>query len=406
MLNWCSRFNIFCFLDNPSNAGTSFEILAAAGAERSVQANAGNAFTALRDFYKTTGQNWLFGHFGYDLKNELFSLNSRHAEANGFSDLYFFIPQIVLRLEETSLVIFAAEDHERIFDEVCSMPGSIRGHHKPVTAVQNRISRGEYLDIIEKLRQHILRGDCYEINFCQEFYASAAIDPEFVYEQLLSVSPNPFAALYRINDDYCICASPERYLKKTGDILLSQPIKGTARRDHYSRENDEASKQRLIASEKERSENVMIVDLVRNDLSRVCTEGSVRVEELFGLYSFPQVHQMISSVTGRLQPGLSWIDAVAASFPMGSMTGAPKKRVLELVDEYEAGRRGLFSGAIGYVDPGGDFDFNVVIRSLFYNNASQYLSFQAGGAITFHSKGEEEYDESLLKAEAIRGVIK
>jgi len=405
MLNWCNRFNIFCFLDNPSPSA-EFKVLAGAGAAHCLSAPAGTAFQQLRDFYKDKDNEWLFGHFGYDLKNETEQLSSSHPDHIGFSDLHFFIPQTVLRLYEHSVSIYTSAGHEDIFSSISREPVIAPGNTQHATLIRHRISREAYIDTIHQLQQHIRRGDCYEINFCQEFYATdTAIDPLQVYEKLVTVSPNPFAVLYRVNDRYCLCASPERYLKKKGERVLSQPIKGTSKRDLLHSDNDEAQKKYLLTSEKERSENVMIVDLVRNDLSRVCSEGSVRVDELFGLYSFPQVHQMISTVSGILQPGLNWVDAVAATFPMGSMTGAPKKRVMELAEQYEKSRRGLFSGAIGYVEPGGDFDFNVVIRSLFYNAETQYLSFQAGGAITFHSKAEEEYEECLLKAAAIRKVL-
>ena len=149
----------------------------------------------------------------------------------------------------------------------------------------------------------------------------------------------------------------------------------------------------------------MVVDLVRNDLSKICREGTVQVEELFGIYSFPQVHQMISTITGELQPGLSFADIIKQTFPMGSMTGAPKKKVMELIEQYENTRRGIFSGAVGYIKPGGDFDFNVVIRSILYNQATQYLSYLVGSAITFYSKAAEEYEECLLKAEALKKVF-
>jgi para-aminobenzoate synthetase component 1 len=177
------------------------------------------------------------------------------------------------------------------------------------------------------LRQHILRGDCYEINFCQEFFAEGTeIDPLYIYNQLANLSPNPFSVFYKVIDRYCLCASPERYLKKTGDILFSQPVKGTSKRNPANNTEDERSRDYLLQSPKEKSENVMVVDLVRNDLSRICKAGSVKVDELFGLYSFPQVHQMISTVSGEIGDGFNWIDCIRATFPMGSMTGAPKKR--------------------------------------------------------------------------------
>ena len=221
----------------------------------------------------------------------------------------------------------------------------------------------------------------------------------------MSISPNPFSALYRLNDKYCICASPERYFKKSGNKIFSQPIKGTAKRNLANPELDEFSKQRLQNSEKEKSENVMVVDLVRNDLSRVCKSGTVKVDELFGIYSFPQVHQMISTISGDLEDGIDWVDVVKATFPMGSMTGAPKRSVLEIIERYESTKRGLFSGAIGYVTPQGDADFNVVIRIILYNQSTQYLSFQVGSAITFYSNAIEEYEECLLKANAMQQVL-
>ena len=234
--------------------------------------------------------------------------------------------------------------------------------------VEHRIAKKDYLTIIEKLRQHILRGDCYEINFCQEFYAEGAkIDPVEVYKKLSSLSPNPFSSLYKVKDQWLICASPERFLRKEGNKILSQPIKGTAKRIEGNELNDQYVKESLARSAKDRSENVMVVDLVRNDLAKVCEEGSVKVEELYGVYTFPQVHQMISTVSGRLMKDIAFTSIIRATFPMGSMTGAPKKRVMELIEKYESTKRGLFSGAVGYITPAGDFDFNVVIRSVLYN---------------------------------------
>jgi para-aminobenzoate synthetase component 1 len=149
----------------------------------------------------------------------------------------------------------------------------------------------------------------------------------------------------------------------------------------------------------------MVVDLVRNDLARICQPGSVRVAELFGIYAFPQVFQMISTIEGEMRPGLHWADAILNCFPMGSMTGAPKHRVTQLIAQYERSRRGLFSGAVGYVTPDGDFDFNVVIRSLFYNQQSHYLSYLVGSGITWYSDPQAEYEECLVKAEGIRRAL-
>jgi para-aminobenzoate synthetase component 1 len=408
MLNWAKPFNIFCLLDNQQYNfdAPAFESLLAVGSKVSIEVNTGTAFAQLKEF-SNKHQGWLFGHLGYDLKNETEKLSSANFDGICFSDLHFFVPEIVLQLKNDQLTIFCEEDATVIFDTIQSCSAQILSSIKNPTVIQNRISQKNYLTTIKKIQQQILRGDCYELNFCQEFYAeNASIDPIAVYHQLTELSPNPFAALYKLNDKYCLCASPERYLKKTGDIVVSQPIKGTSKRDLTNKLQDEYSKTSLLNSNKERSENVMVVDLVRNDLSKICEEGTVKVDELFGIYSFPQVHQMISTVSGRLQKDLHWVDAIKATFPMGSMTGAPKKRVMELIEEHEQTKRGLFSGSIGYINPTGDFDFNVVIRSLLYNSTRQYLSFQTGGAITFYSDAAQEYEESLLKAEAIKAVLR
>jgi para-aminobenzoate synthetase component I len=272
--------------------------------------------------------------------------------------------------------------------------------------VRPRISREHYLAQVEKIKKHIKLGDVYEMNFCQEFYAeNAAIDPGDVYRELNAISATPFSAFCRLNDHYLLCASPERFLSKSGSRLVSQPIKGTARRGITPAE-DEQLKKALAASEKERSENVMIVDLVRNDLSRIAKRGSVKVDELFGIHTFEQVHQMISTVSAEVKEDISFIDIIRATFPMGSMTGAPKVRAMQLIEEYESSKRGLYSGAVGYIDPSGDFDLNVVIRSILYNSASRYLSFTVGGAITDRSDAGQEYEECMIKAAAMLRVLK
>jgi len=408
MLNWVNRFNIFCLLDNHhyQSGSPAFECLLAAGCKRNITTPAGNALDALKAFSNVDRNAWLFGHLGYDLKNETEQLHSDHFDGIQFPDLHFFEPEIVLRISNNELVIDTTLDAAVIFKEISLCASIIHQQKKHTVAVKSRISKEAYISTVEQLQSHILRGDCYEINFCQEFFAeNAVVDPVAVYAALSAVSPSPFSALYKFKDKYCVCASPERYLKKEGSKVISQPIKGTAQRDLKDEGSDKINKDNLVKSEKERSENVMVVDLVRNDLSRICKKGTVKVDELFGIYSFPQVHQMISTVSGEVDENVHWVDIIKATFPMGSMTGAPKKRVMELIERYEQTKRGLFSGAIGYVMPNGDVDFNVVIRSVFYNTASRYLSFQAGSAITFTSNAAAEYEECILKTAAIRNVL-
>lgn len=408
MLNWAKQFSIFCFLDNNKYNffSSSFECLLAAGTVQKLEMPAGNAFDALQQFKKDQ-QDWLFGHLSYDLKNQIENLASGNFDNVHFPDIFFFVPQILLMLNAYELKIGVIDTNgDKIYDAVISSPKNIETSQLNNLDIKSRFTKEEYLLCIKKLQKHILQGDCYEVNFCQEFYArNALIDPVQVYNNLSTISPNPFSALYKLENRYLICASPERFLRKIGNKIYCQPIKGTSKRDKDNLLNDEVSKWNLLNSGKERSENVMIVDLVRNDLSKVCKEGSVKVEELYGVYSFPQVHQMISTVSGSLSTN-DLAEIFKATFPMGSMTGAPKKRVMELIELYEKTKRGIFSGALGYITPEGDFDFNVVIRSIVYNSLDKYLSMQGGSAITFNSIAEKEYEECLLKIEAMKSVLK
>lgn len=407
MLNWCNRFNICSFLDNHHYQlpGHSYECLAGCGATASVKANAGNAFESLQTFLDQQN-DWCFGHFGYDLKNETEQLTSAHENKIGFADLYFFVPQYVFQLSETTLRIGSLhDDHATIFDAICNEKMEVLEKEAAIV-FQERVSKTDYINSINRIKEHILRGDCYELNYCMEFFAEQSmIDPLRVYQSLTAVSPNPFSAFYKVDISYLLCASPERFLRRHGTQLLSQPIKGTVKRNVDDAVEDDALKQQLHSSKKDRSENVMVVDLVRNDLSRICKEGTVKVDELFEVYSFPQVHQMISSIVGEVKEELNFTDIIRATFPMGSMTGAPKRKVMQLIGQYEQSRRGIFSGAVGYIAPNGDFDFNVVIRSILYNEANKYLSYMVGSGITFYSDAENEYEECLLKADAIRAVL-
>jgi para-aminobenzoate synthetase component 1 len=406
MLNWVNRFNICSFLDNHQYHSDyqTVECLAAAGAVEIFSA-VENVLPQLSQFTQQH-TDWLFGHISYDCKNGIEPLQSSHPDHIGFPDIFFFQPETVLQLKETELIISSlTTDPQIIFNEIKTQPQTPNPKIQTIS-IRPRVTKHEYMDTLQKLLKHIQRGDCYEINFCQEFFAeNVSIDPLSVYAQLTRISPNPFSCFYKLTDKYVLCASPERYLQKKGNRILSQPIKGTFKRNPDSEEADEQMKRQLQESEKDRSENVMVVDLVRNDLSRICKEGTVQVDELFGIYSFPQVHQMISTISGELKEGIDIAAILKATFPMGSMTGAPKKRVMELIEQYEKTKRGIYSGAVGYISPEKNFDFNVVIRSILYNATDRYLAYLVGGGITFYSDPEKEYEECLLKAEAIKKVL-
>jgi para-aminobenzoate synthetase component I len=408
MLHWVSQFSVCCFLDNNQYDFPlhSRECLAGAGLHSSTQDSVNHNLSNLREFLGLH-DDWVFGHLSYDLKNEIDNLQSSLQDKTGFSNLFFFIPEYVLLLEEKKLQVGSlGSDHEDIFSSIINLPLPVTNGRRQNLVIKQKIDKEFYLQTVNAIKDHIRKGDCYELNFCQEFYAEdISIDPIGIFSNLCNVSPNPFSAFYKTGNRYLLCASPERYIKKTGQMLISQPIKGTSVRFLKDKERDQFQRENLFQSQKERSENVMVVDLVRNDLSRVCMEGSVKVEELFGIYSFPQVHQMISTISGIVRQENDFTDIIRATFPMGSMTGAPKRKVMQLIEKYEKSRRGLFSGALGYIAPGGDFDFNVVIRSILFNADNRYLSFSTGSAITHYSDPESEYEECLLKGEAMRRVL-
>ena len=407
MLSWANQFSICCFLDDhqyhlPEH---SFECILAVNAQSILRTGPHNAFELLQTFIEQNN-DWCFGHLGYDLKNGIEALQSKNADLVKFDDLFFFIPEIVLILRDNELLIgMKIPAHEAIANAVFNsrpIPGSTPLHIE----VKTRFTSADYIDTVHKLQQHILRGDCYEINFCQEFYnENAVIDPMQVYSSLSNESPNPFSCYYKVEDKYLLCASPERYLRKSGNKVMSQPIKGTIHRNIHNAGADTLNKDVLQHSAKDRSENIMVVDLVRNDLAKVCIEGSVKVDELMEIYAFPQVYQMISTISGEIENKTPVTELLKATFPMGSMTGAPKKRVMQLIEQYEKTKRGLFSGSVGYISPERDMDFNVVIRSILYNASSRYLSFQAGSAITYYSDAQAEYEECLLKAATIKKVL-
>jgi len=408
MLNWAKQFSILVFLDsnNYPSAYNGYECLLAAGAHTTIDSTGADPLAKLQRSHDAS-PDWMFGHICYDYKNILEAgLTSTHPAVHGYPLLHFFVPETVclINREQTTLTIESFADPAAVYTAIQQAAQTIDAADVAPVVFTSIIGKEAYLDVISKLRTHIADGDCYEINYCGGGYCEdVRIDPLHVFRKLNQLSPAPFAAYYRLGDHYMMCASPERYLRKEDRCILAQPIKGTARRDSDPQKDMEL-KEALRADIKERAENVMIVDLMRNDLARCCETGSVQVDELFGIYSFPQVHQMISTVSGTLRAQLPFTQAIRTTFPMGSMTGAPKYKVMQLIEHYERARRELFSGTIGYITPTGDFDFNVIIRSLFYNAATRHLSYATGGAITYDSIPEKEWDEMRLKAWALERV--
>lgn len=378
-----------------------------AGAKRVVPFTGEHDLQTLAHFHQQH-QCHLIGYVGYDIKNQLEDLESRHADQLGFPAIWFMEPLYLVDFDTNKVTIHTELPTAGPWADWLTRPGTLpvplSGPNAAAT-IQSRVSEAAYMQTVEQVRSLIEAGDVYELNYCIEFFAKPAkLAPLDVYRALCGRSPMPFSVFLKQQDRYVLGASPERFLKKTGNRLVSQPIKGTIRRGQTPDE-DEALKAQLRQSEKEQAENLMIVDLVRNDLARSAETGSVRVDELFGIYSFQQVHQMISTVSATARADASLADMLGNAFPMGSMTGAPKIRAMQRIDELEASRRGLYSGAIGYITPVGDFDFSVVIRSIMYNATEQYASFSVGSAITYDADPAQEYAECLLKARAMRAVL-
>jgi len=416
LLFWAQQFEQICVLESNSLTAnkesadrySSLDCTIALGAHSELRGSGDNDFEKLKSYIEEIG-DWVFGYLTYDLKNQIEDLSSNHLDIQGFATLHFFQPEIICELTEGKLKFKylketkSTEEIDQLFADIQEAVPTVADH--PFIEVAPRMTREEYINSVDRLKQHIAYGDIYEVNFCQEFFChEVAIDPLPIYERLNNLSKAPFSTFYRDRTRYLLSASPERFMKKEGSTLLSQPIKGTKRRGD-SEDLDMLYREELEKSEKERSENVMVVDLVRNDLSKSAVKGSVTVEELFGIYTFEQVHQMISTVKCELRPDVHPIDALKNAFPMGSMTGAPKVRAMKLIEQYELTRRGLYSGAVGYITPELDFDFNVVIRSILYNAEKRYLSFMVGGAITDMSEPEAEYDECMVKAKALFEVL-
>jgi para-aminobenzoate synthetase component 1 len=409
---WSQQFREVTILDsnfqsNENQLYKSFDFVVAVDAFTTIQTDFEKAFEDVYQ-YLSKSNDWLFGYLAYDLKNDVEHLQSQNFDGLGFPDLYFFQPKKIFLLKDTTLEIqylnMCDVEIDSDFEDILNQEKG--GSQESKVTIQQRISKENYLKKVNKMLAHIHRGDIYEANFCMEFYAEeSVIAPYEVYKKLNEISDAPFSVYFKKNQHYLLSASPERYLKKESEKVISQPIKGTAKRNSNS-ELDEQNKVALQNNAKERSENIMIVDLVRNDLSQTATKSSVEVEELCNVYSFKQLHQMISTITSNVAHTTSPIEILRTTFPMGSMTGAPKISAMKIIEDLEETKRGLYSGAVGYFTPSGNFDFNVVIRSILYNSENKYLSFSVGSAITSEAIPENEYEECLLKAKAMFEVLR
>jgi para-aminobenzoate synthetase component 1 len=414
LLSWSQQFETALWLDsnNYEQQYSNFDSAMAVKEFTAIKTDYTDAFDKLKE-YQTITKDYIFGYISYDVKNDTEQLSSKNFDGLDFADLYFFQPLKLIFIKgkniEFHYLKMVDDEIDRDFKEIQNPTSIKRYSARPDNdediRIKLRIHKDDYYAKVNTVLDHIKRGDIYEANFCQEFYAEhAIINPIEVYKHLNKISEPPFASFLKMEHQYALCASPERYLKKEGSKIITQPIKGTAKR-LISTIDDAKIASNLMRDEKERAENVMIVDLVRNDLSKTAKKGTVKVEELCKVYSFKQVHQMISTVVSEIENNTHPIETLRLTFPMGSMTGAPKVSAMKIIENLEETKRGLYSGTIGYFTPENDFDFNVVIRSILYNEEKKYVSYSVGSAITAKSIAEKEYEECLLKAKAMKYVL-
>ena len=364
----------------------------------------GEAFQPLQRFVDEHKGKYIFGCLSYDLKNQVEALDSSNLNMHEFPATVFWVPEYVVRFKDEQSVFEQGEltKESKAFLRSFIEQEENQNFQALPYVLNPRTNRETYLENVRKLKDEIQHGNIYEVNYCQEFYAENVEihNPLNAYFKLNSITRAPYSTFFSIDEFTIFSGSPERFLRRENNKLISSPIKGTHKRGN-SPEEDEQFKSDLLNDQKERSENVMIVDLVRNDLSKIATKGSVTVDELFGIYTFETVHQMISTVSCELKENTSLTEILKATFPMGSMTGAPKVSAMELIEKHEDFQRGIYSGSIGFIAPNGDFDFNVIIRTLIYNAKKKYLSCPVGGAITINSSPEKEYEECLVKVQGI-----
>lgn len=412
LIQWANQFKHVVWLDSnfyPDREKT-YEAILAVDADSIFQSDSPEALNELKE-YRKINKDWLFGYVSFDAGESIPPGQKANEKKDDlqFSKLNFFHPRKIFFLKKDSIEIHYKTDNEKDIQVDWKAINDLKVQEdlqtKPNLQFQSRLSKQEYLDKIKKIQEYIEHGKVTEINFCQDFYTHEKLEnPLAVYKQLNEISKTPFASYVRMEEKYVLCASPERYLSNTNGVLKSQPIKGTAKRKENILE-DSKIRLSLETDEKEITENVIITEMVVDEMYAIAQEGSVQITELCKAYSFKQVHQLISTVICHLKPELHAVDAIQATYPMGSMTGIPKESTLKIIEELEDFNRGLYSGSIGYFAPNDDFDFNVVIRSILYNAQNEYISFAAGGAITALSNPENEYEEVRLKVKAMEQVL-
>lgn len=401
----CNKFNNAAYFPSASRRGWTVSNVLALGIHDSTE-NYECALEKKVDHLIAANNDWVFGHLGYELHSELETTVATKVSSDGFSKLFFFVPETVILKEENQLRIgsITQSQNENIIQLIEHF--KIASPHHADVELTCATPYEKYAEQGAEILRHIHRGDIYEINYCIDFSGYAEfINSSSIFQVLQKTADAPFSVLYKQDKSWLMCASPERYISKNGNRVISQPIKGTRKRGKNS-EEDFALIEELQSDVKERMENIMIVDLVRNDLSRIAARGTVEVTELCGIHTFNTVHQMISTVSCIVPDDIRISDIIQATFPMGSMTGAPKISAIRIAAEIEDQPRGIYSGSVGMITPDGDFDFNVVIRSITWNAENGIVSAKTGSAFTEKASALKEYEECMLKGEMMKNALK
>lgn len=408
---WANQSSTSLILDSNHypNQSDNFDFVVIKGSESTLLlTSAKNAFKQLEQFKKEIN-DWIFGYFSYDLKSDIEKITTKNRDLSTFPELLFFQPKKIIFVKGCTVTFSYLKKYSHEIDSDISILNQLdlkfSPHSTPVS-LSSRTSKNSYLNKCKQILKKIHLGDIYEVNYCIEFFDEKTLtSPIHLFIKLNDLNKAPFSTFFKHESFHILSSSPERFLKKEGTNLIAQPIKGTRKRGRTKKEDLQLI-QNLNTSIKDRAENTMIVDLVRNDLSKIAKRNSVKVTEYCNIYTFETVHQMISTIQCKVENTLSPIEIIKANFPMGSMTGAPKVNAMKYIELFEDHKRGVYSGAIGYITPSDDFDFNVVIRSLLYNANTKYISLSVGGAITALSNPEDEYDECLTKAKPILDLLK
>lgn len=389
----------FMLLNSNASDGRSFLAL---GVKRAVKAFTHAAGTTPLRLFLSLSPAWYFGVMAYEFGNRfVLPLSEGKSPFPGLPQYYFFEPLHLAVWQNDRVDIFSDEPgFARELEEAFNRRQSTVIDKNRLSGFNPTMSKDDYLNDVHTFLDAIARGDIYEANYCYTLEGKGEIDPWQTWLRLNALTSAPFSGYFQTDNQALLCGSPERFLSRNGNTLCSQPIKGTRRRGD-NRVEDEELKQQLRSDAKERSENIMITDLVRNDLSRLALPDSVRVEELCEVKSYKTVHQMVSTICAELPANTSFSDIIAATFPMGSMTGAPKASAMKLIARCERSPRGWYSGSMGWIDPEGNFDFNVIIRSIYYHQVSHEIRAGVGSAITAACDPEAEWEECALKARAL-----